>query len=105
MNAVIGKQLDLFFLNSEKIFKFLLFVRHDICYGKCYGKNSCDDQFNDCLSDACRQMPFVRRQLCYMDKNGMVMAVRLFGRKFYCVNKTFHEEFITIDDHVTDSEP
>jgi hypothetical protein len=57
---------------------------HDTCYSKCSGKKLCDDEFDDCLSASCRKLPFLRRQLCYLDKNGMVTAVRLFGGKFYC---------------------
>ena len=60
---------------------------HDICYSKCRGKKICDDEFNDCLSASCRKLPFLRRQMCYWDKNGMVTAVRLFGGKFYCTKK------------------
>ncbi|RNA19053.1 hypothetical protein BpHYR1_028240 [Brachionus plicatilis] len=49
---------------------------HDLCYGYCYGKKFCDDQFESCLSNACYAMSYLQRQLCYGDKNTMVMAVR-----------------------------
>ncbi len=60
---------------------------HDICYSKCTERKVCDDEFDDCLSATCRKLPYLRRQLCYLDKNGMVTAVRLFGGKFHCTKK------------------
>ena len=61
--------------------------RHDICYSECISKTGCDDKFQNCLTNACNKLPTLRRVLCLLDKTGMVMAVRTFGKKFYCTKK------------------
>ena len=71
---------------------FVFFLSHDICYGACYGKTYCDDQFEMCLTNACYAMPFMQRQVCYTDKNAMVMAVRVFGNKFYCQQNSLYKK-------------
>ena len=61
--------------------------QHDICYTKCGGKRDCDDKFEKCLKEKCKQLGFIRRKLCSLDIFGMVLAVRNFGKKFYCTHK------------------
>jgi heterodisulfide reductase subunit A-like polyferredoxin len=56
---------------------------HDICYGECNGKTKCDYEFKACLVIACSKLPALRRQFCNLDTEGMFLAVRAFGKKFY----------------------
>lgn len=60
--------------------------QHDLCYSQCLGKEKCDNDFADCLTHECENLPVLRVSLCKMDTFGMVAAVRLFGNNFYCKN-------------------
>lgn len=83
----MGKLSLFLFISISFNFKNHVILRHDLCYGSCLGKMYCDDQFSLCLAKACDALPIVRKQMCYMDKSGLVMAVRVFGGKFYCAKK------------------
>lgn len=64
--------------------------KHDDCYLYCLGKRYCDKKFYDCLVNTCSNLPFIRRQLCLMDVEGMYAAVNLLGSTFYCAQNNLH---------------
>lgn len=79
---------------------------HDNCYGQCNGRTFCDKQFKICLVNTCDRLPFIRKQLCLMDVDGMYMAVRLLGQNYYCTstiwNRGHNTTIITPENELND---
>ena len=65
-------------------------VKHDKCYGMCVRNNTqskCDDDFEQCLNSACKQIDESHSDLCNVDSSAMVKLVREFGKNFFCKPK------------------